>query len=98
MNAQPDKLHARFTGSSVLSRSRSYDPRMYGHEERGRGAGVIYVLMLVIAVAFGGFVWQLYSAPEVPHIAALPGPYKMAPSPEAASAPDESETAEVEDS
>lgn len=80
-----------------MSRSRSYDPRMYGHEERGRGAGVIYVLMLVIAVAFGGFVWQLYSAPEVPHIAALPGPYKMAPSPEAASAPDESETAAVDD-
>ena len=75
-----------------MSRSRSYDPRMHGYDDtRGRGAGVIYVLMIVIALAFGGFVWQLYSAPEVPHIAAEPGPYKMVPTPEAASAPDATE-------
>jgi hypothetical protein len=67
---------------------------MHGYDDtRGRGAGVIYVLMLVIAVAFGAFVWQLYSAPDVPHIAAEPGPYKMAAAPDAAPAPDQSEVA-----
>ncbi len=40
---------------------------------------MIYVLMLVVALAFGGFVWQLYSAPEIPRIAAQPGPYKSEP-------------------
>jgi hypothetical protein len=68
--------------------SRSYDPRMHAYDDQTRHAGVIYILMLVIAVAFGGFVWQLYSAPEIPRIAAESGPYKMAPPPEAANAPD----------
>lgn len=72
--------------------ARSYDPRMHAYDDRGRGAGVIYVLMLVIAVAFGGFVWQLYSAPDIPHIAADPGPYKVAPPPEARAALDQTET------
>jgi len=80
-----------------LSRSRAYDPRMHD-DPRGRGAGVIYVLMVVIAVAFGGFVWQLYSAPEAPHIAAEPGPYKMAPTPGAISAPDEGDSEVADDS
>lgn len=71
--------------------SRSYDPRMHAYDDQTRHAGIIYILMLVIAVAFGGFVWQLYSAPEIPRIAAEPGPYKMAPPPEAASAPDVAE-------
>src|SRR5262245_3113401 len=52
---------------------------------------MIYVLMLVIAVAFGGFVWQLYSAPDIPRIAAQPGPYKVQPPPDATNAPDEIE-------
>jgi hypothetical protein len=65
---------------------------MHAYDDRGRGAGVIYVLMLVIAVAFGGFVWQLYSAPDIPHIAADPGPYKIAPPPEASASLDQTET------
>ncbi|MEZ5971044.1 MAG: SPOR domain-containing protein [Hyphomonadaceae bacterium] len=62
--------------------SRSYDPRMHAYDDHSRGAGVLYVLMIVIAVAFGGFLWQLYSAPETPRIAAQPGPYKIEPPPE----------------
>lgn len=59
--------------------SRSYDPRMHAYDDRTRHAGALYILMLVVAVAFGGFVWQLYSGPETPRIAAPPGPYKVAP-------------------
>ena len=62
--------------------SRSYDPRMHAYDEKSRGAGVLYVLMVVIAVCFGGFLWQLYSAPEVPRITAQSGPYKVEPPPE----------------
>lgn len=71
--------------------STRYDPRMFEREERARGAGMIYVLMIVVAVAFGGFVWQLYSGPDVPRIAAQPGPYKMAPTPDMANGPDATE-------
>lgn len=62
--------------------SRSYDPRMHAYDDKTRHAGVLYVLMIVIAVAFGGFLWQLYSAPEIPRIPAQPGPYKVEPPPE----------------
>jgi hypothetical protein len=62
--------------------STRYDPRMHAYDEQSRHAGMIYVLMLVVAVAFGGFVWQLYSAPDIPRISAPPGPYKTAPPPE----------------
>ena len=62
--------------------STRYDPRMHAYDEQSRHAGTIYLLMLVVALAFGGFVWQLYSAPDVPRISAPPGPYKMAPPPE----------------
>lgn len=62
--------------------SRSYDPRMHAYDDQSRHAGVLYVLMVVIAVCFGGFLWQLYSAPEAPRIAAQPGPYKVEPPPE----------------
>lgn len=65
-----------------------FDPRMHEYEERGRSAGVIYMLLIVVAVAFGGFVWQLYSAPDIPRIAAQPGPYKVEPAPDAATTPD----------
>lgn len=44
---------------------------------------MLYVLMVVIAVAFGGFLWQLYSGPEVPRISAPAGPYKVEPPPPA---------------
>lgn len=68
--------------------SRSYDPRMHAYDDQSRHAGMIYVLMLVVAVAFGGFVWQLYSAPDVPRISAESGPYKIEPPADAANAPD----------
>jgi hypothetical protein len=61
------------------------------HEEQTRFGGVLYVLMIVIALAFGGFVWQLYSSPSAPHIAAPRAPYKIAPPPNTANAPDEGE-------
>ena len=73
--------------------STRYDPRMHAYDDQTRHAGVIYVLMLVVAVAFGGFVWQLYSAPEIPRITAPPGPYKVEPSIEATTAPDQTEQA-----
>lgn len=62
--------------------SRSYDPRMHAYDDKTRHAGMLYVLMIVIAVAFGGFLWQLYSAPEIPRIPAQAGPYKVEPPPE----------------
>jgi cell division septation protein DedD len=55
---------------------------MHAYDEQSRHAGFIYVLMLVIAAAFAGFVWQLYSGPDVPRIAAPSSPYKIAPPPE----------------
>ncbi|HET9229817.1 MAG TPA: SPOR domain-containing protein [Vitreimonas sp.] len=62
--------------------STRYDPRMHAYDEQSRHAGTIYVLMLVVALAFGGFVWQLYSAPDIPRISAQAGPYKVAPPPD----------------
>lgn len=61
-----------------------------GYDEGPRNVGrlFIYVLMLVIAAAFAGFVWNLYSGRDVPLIAAPAGAYKTRPSPEAANAPD----------
>lgn len=73
--------------------STRYDPRMHAYDEQTRHAGMLYVLMLVVAVAFGGFVWQLYSAPEVPRIPAPSGPYKVQPPPEAPASLDQTETA-----
>jgi hypothetical protein len=64
---------------------------MHAYDDQTRHAGMIYVLMLVVAVAFGGFVWQLYSEPDIPRIAAPASPYKVHPPPEAAAAPDQTE-------
>lgn len=50
---------------------------MHQYEEQTRTSGVIYVLMIVVALAFGGFVWQLYGGEEVARIEAQPGPYKV---------------------
>lgn len=69
--------------------ARGYDPRL--HEEHKRVGGMLYLLMLVIALAFGGFVWQIYSGPDAPHIAAPADPYKITPPANAANAPDEAE-------
>lgn len=69
--------------------STRYDPRMHAYDDhQARHAGMIYILMLVVAVAFGAFLWQLYSAPEIPRIEAPSGPYKIEPTAEAATAPD----------
>lgn len=73
--------------------STRYDPRMHAYDDQTRHAGMIYILMLVVALAFGGFLWQLYSAPEIPRISAPSGPYKIEPPAEAATAPDAVETA-----
>jgi len=70
--------------------STRYD-RMHAYEDNSRGAGVIYILMVVIAVCFGGFLWQLYSGPDAPHIPAPAGPYKVQPPPEAPNALDATE-------
>ncbi len=79
--------------------SRSYDPRMHAYDDhRTRHAGTLYILMLVVAVAFGGFVWQLYSAPEIPRIAAPASPYKIEPPAEARNAPDQVEQGAFADS
>lgn len=59
--------------------SRSFDPRMHAYDDQARHAGTLYILMLVVAVAFGGFVWQLYSTPDIPRISAPSGPYKIEP-------------------
>jgi hypothetical protein len=56
---------------------------MHAYDDQTRHAGVLYVLMIVIAIAFGGFLWQLYSAPEIPRISAPAGPYKVEPPPAA---------------
>jgi hypothetical protein len=62
---------------------------MNAHDDQTRFSGMIYVLMVVVALAFGGFVWQLYSAPEVPRISAPSEPYKYEPDP--AATPDAAE-------
>lgn len=72
-----------------LSRAHAYDAEQ-------RHAGMVYVLMLVVALAFGGFVWQIYSAPDIPRIAAPAEPYKVEPPPEQAAAPDAGELAMAE--
>lgn len=67
----------------------AYDP--YLREQRTRTGGMLYVIMVVIAVAFGGLLWQLYDgSPNAPHIAAPAEPYKVAP-PSNAQTPDEAE-------
>ena len=63
-----------------------FDAHAHAYEEQTRASGMIYVLLLVVALAFSGFVWQLYSDTDVPRIAAAPGPYKVEPS--SLSAPD----------
>ena len=66
-----------------------YDPRGgHAYDDQSRHAGMVYILMLVVALAFGGFLWQLYSEPEAPRISPPSGPYKIQPPPEAANAPD----------
>jgi hypothetical protein len=68
-----------------------FDQRMAGYDEQTRYSGVIYVLMLVLAAAFAGFVWNLYSGREAPRIAAPPGAYKVEPAANAANHTDAAE-------
>ncbi len=71
------------------------DARMHQYEEQTRTSGVIYVLMIVVALAFGGFVWQLYGAEEATRIEAPPGPYKVEGSQAAPGAGEDGETSEA---
>lgn len=54
-----------------------FDAHAHAYEEQTRTSGIIYLLLLAVALAFGGFLWQLYSDTDVPRIAAAPGPYKV---------------------
>lgn len=54
-----------------------FDAHAHAYEEQTRTSGTIYLLLLVVALAFGGFLWQLYNDTDVPRIAAAPGPYKV---------------------
>ncbi len=52
----------------------------------------MYVLMLVIAAAFAGFIWNWYSgSSQTPVIRAPSGAYKVAPAPDALTTPDQAE-------
>jgi len=69
------------------------DHRSVGFDDhQTRVSGFVYIIMLVVVVAFGALVWDLYSGGrEAPHIAAPGGAYKIAPPPEAAGTPDSGE-------
>lgn len=59
----------------------------------------VYVLMLVIAGAFAGFIWNWYAgAGETPVIRAPAGAYKIVPPDDAGTAPDEAEQNALYDS
>src|SRR5688572_2852389 len=68
------------------------DPRMQSYDEQTRYSGLLYVLMLVLAAAFAGFIWNLYTGGDSPpRIAAPSGAYKMEPPPELADSADAAE-------
>jgi hypothetical protein len=53
----------------------------------------MYVLMLVIAAAFAGFIWNWYSgSSQTPVVRAPAGAYKVAPAPDALTTPDQAES------
>ncbi len=69
---------------------------MAAYEDQTRVSGLVYLVMLVIMVAFGGLMWNLYSgggAADAPRFAAPAGAYKSAPPSNAANAPDLAESA-----
>jgi cell division septation protein DedD len=74
------------TDSGALFVTSRFDQRAHAYDDQTRHAGMLYVLMVVIAVAFGGFLWQLYGTPDAPRIEAQPGPYRIEPSEETISA------------
>lgn len=63
--------------------------RPYAYHAQARASAFIYVLMLVIALAFGGLVWQLYSGPDVARISAPNDPFKIAAPADAVAATDD---------
>lgn len=60
------------------------------HIDEGGGGqrALAYIVMAVVVVAFGGAVWNIYGVREPPHIPAPIGAYRVAPSEEAARAPE----------
>lgn len=72
-----------------------YQQHHPAYDEGGQPAYRIfmYVLMLVIAAAFAGFIWNWYSgSSQTPVIRAPAGAYKVAPAPDALTAPDQAES------
>lgn len=66
---------------------------MAAYEDQTRVSGLVYMVMLVIMVAFGGLMWNLYTGGEAPRFSAPSGAYKSAPPAESANAPDLVESA-----
>lgn len=73
-----------------MARYRSYHPA-YDEAPQPPYRLFVYVLMLVIAGAFAGFVWNWYNGGDTPVIRAPAGAYKIEPAGDAANAPDQVE-------
>lgn len=52
---------------------------MQAREDRSHYAGMVYLLMLIGAIALGGAFWLSHRTREIPHISAPPEPYKVRP-------------------
>lgn len=70
------------------------DLRMQAYDDQTRVSAAVYIVMVVIAVAFGAFVWNLYAGHDTP-VRILPpaGAYKIAPPSDAANSTDSGEVA-----
>lgn len=70
---------------------------MHAREDRSHYAGMVYLLILIGAVALGGAFWLSHRTREIPHISAPPEPYKVRP-PEAPPLDDGEQGAQGDDS
>jgi len=74
-----------------------YDARLAAYEDQTRVSAVVYAVMIVIMVAFGGFIWNVYSG-DAPRIENRAAAYKAPPPPEALLAPDAAEESALAES